>query len=209
MSGTIYFSRNSAPFNVSWEDWSKRWWIWCLNQGEERSPALDGSGIRCQQDQFYPQVWFLAGTFGDKAIRKCQVPSRKSLFFPIVNDLISFFEYPMLGTEPQLQDYAMRDLDTTTSLLVTIDGLNMDGLFNLRVQTDIFEIRVPFTSDSRNYSYTKAVSDGYWMFVKPLSHGRHKIQIRGEKLAYDEVRLNSSMADKTFTVEVEYFLEMI
>jgi hypothetical protein len=209
MSGTIYFSRNSIPFGVSWEEWAARWWIWCLNQGEERSPALDGSGSRCQQDQIYPQVWFLAGTFGDKAIRRCQVPSGKALFFPIVNDLISFFEYPMINTETELQNYAMRDLDTTTSLSVTINGLSLGGLMDFRVQTNIFEIKVPFEPDSRNHSYTNAVSDGYWMFLKPLSLGRHRILIRGEKLAYDEVGLNSSMTSKTFTVEVDYFLDVI
>ena len=52
---------------------------------------------------------------------------------------------------------------------------------------------------------TKAVSDGYWVFLKPLPVGKHTLFFRGEKLLYDEMQYSGYKGEEgMFKVEVKY-----
>jgi hypothetical protein len=65
-------------------DLTGAWWSWAARRPEGEDPVSDTSGGRCAQDQ--PRgVFFLAGTFGGSAARKCQVPRDTRVFFPVVN----------------------------------------------------------------------------------------------------------------------------
>ena len=65
-----------------------------------------------------------------------------------------------------------------------------------------------FFSEERNensFTDTKAVSDGYWVFLKPLGSGHHSIYFKGEKFAYDEVYKGKFNGNQPkFNVEVQY-----
>jgi hypothetical protein len=148
---TWLYKRNSKPQGKSWEKWAEIWWKWCYSEPHAASPASDTTGILCCKNQIYPETWFLAGTFGGAARRVCEMPSKRSIFFPIVNDLISFAEYPQLLTEYDLCKYARKDLDTTTLLNVSIDGVELSSLHNYRARSEIFEINLPLPSAYTGY----------------------------------------------------------
>jgi hypothetical protein len=52
---------------------------------------------------------------------------------------------------------------------------------------------------------TKAISDGYWIFLRPLSIGEHIIFFGGEKLLYDEMQYFGYKGEHgMFKVEVRF-----
>jgi hypothetical protein len=202
------YTSGSKPLGLTWANWVVRWWRWCSAEPDETNPASDRTGLYCGRNQRYSEVWFLAGTFGGYAKRRCVVPLGKALFFPVITDRISYAEHGFLKTERELFGYAMADLDSTGRLEVSVDGEQVDKAGIARVRTDLFKfslLRRGQLSSPKDTSY--AVSDGYWVFLMPLSSGDHSLYFLGEKLKYDEFYLNRSAGKKSiFRVEVDYCL---
>jgi hypothetical protein len=194
----------------TWEDWIELWWKWCYAEPETTSPVADNTGILADKNQNQSNVWFLAGTFGGNAVRKCTIPAGRSILVPVVNDLISYANYSHLKTEEQLRSYAKDDLDTTTVLKARIDGLALQYLqiMNYRVQSNLFDLILPIdTSRDVSIKHSQAVSDGYWLFLKPLSFGSHIIVISGEKSLYDDVQyLGYKGKNGRFKTNVTYYV---
>ncbi|MGA7543100.1 MAG: hypothetical protein WBW34_08575, partial [Nitrososphaeraceae archaeon] len=67
---TLVFPVDSKPYGKSYAEWSAIWWQWLLSIPEDKSPAGDPTGERCETNQ-QGQIWFLAGTFGGAAERTC------------------------------------------------------------------------------------------------------------------------------------------
>lgn len=198
----------SMPLGKSWEEWVKMWWKWCYGNCITTSPVSDRTGSLCGKGQVYYDVWFLAGTFGGKAERTCIIPNHRSLFFPILNDIVSFATDPLLKTEEQLSLYAKADLDNTKFLHVLIDGVEPDDIWQYRIRTSAFDLALPVSTENEKYMTTRAVSDGYWMFLEPLSIGYHSIYFAGEKLEFDKTGIAYGERTElpTFAVEVKYYL---
>ena len=53
-------------------------------------PIEDMTGKHCAKNQNEDKIWFLAGTYGGTVHRNCVIPNGRAIFFPVVNDLISF-----------------------------------------------------------------------------------------------------------------------
>jgi hypothetical protein len=202
----IIYPREVSPFKISWEDWVAKWWKWCLKcELEGKNPLLDATGYNCAINQTDPDVWFLAGTMGGRSERDCEIAYGKSVFFPIINNLISYAEYQHLKTESDLLNYARSDLDETSHLKLIVDELEYMNLRNYRVRSNLFGILFP--SKFAKTTFTQAISDGYWGFLKPLPTGEHTIFFEGEKLAFDEFIEAANYIDKPkFKVQVRYHL---
>ena len=106
--GAKVYDRKSRPFGKSWEKWAELWWLWCYSQPSDSNPISDLTGKYSASGQLYEKVWFLAGTFGGRAERICQIPSGRAIFFPIINDIISFATDPHLKTGEELRKYAKK-----------------------------------------------------------------------------------------------------
>ena len=88
-----------------------------------------------------------------------------------------------------------------------LTDIEIQNLENYRVHT--FYSRVILSDLPGNRITTKAVSDGYWIFLLPLSIGKHKIEFAGEKLAFDEItNFNSDHLPK-FNTEVAYDITIV
>ncbi len=61
-----------------------RWWQWAMSIPTERNPVCDETGRFAGANQ-PADVWFLAGTFGGKASRRCEIPHGRPIFFPLFN----------------------------------------------------------------------------------------------------------------------------
>lgn len=209
--GARMYQVDTKPFGKSWAEWAQLWWKWCYSDPAEKSPVSDASGELCSRGQIYEDVWFLAGTFGGPRIeRTCTVPAGRSIFFPLVNDLISFATDPHLKTTDELISYAKRDLDETSYLYLRINEVERGDLKTLtknRISTGLFDIALA-PKGSEKPEMTKAVSDGYWVFLEPLPAGRHRVQFGGEKLQYDKVQGRDMQMPK-FRVDVGYNINIL
>ncbi|MFJ7207013.1 hypothetical protein ACIQWR_26210 [Streptomyces sp. NPDC098789] len=61
-----------------------RWWKWADAAPSGRSPVRDATGEHAHRGQ-PSDVWFLAGTYGGRVVRRCTVPTDRPLFFPVLN----------------------------------------------------------------------------------------------------------------------------
>jgi hypothetical protein len=138
-------------------------------------PPEDSTGQFAGMNQIDPNVWFLAGTFGGTAKRSCEIPVR-AIFFPLVDDLVSFAECNVPKNQEQLCYYAKDDLDTTSFSEVVVDRIKLGYLEKYRIQSGPFNIVVPVKTQIEELAtMIIAVSDGYGVFLKPLSLGIHLI----------------------------------
>jgi hypothetical protein len=104
--------------------------------------------------------------------------------FPIISYECSYAEYPELKTESDLISNAESNIDDIAKKEVIIDGMTLQNLKNYRVLSPPFDVTLP----EKNFygvrsGPTRAVSDGYWVFLKPLSLGKHEIYTAGSCLA--------------------------
>jgi hypothetical protein len=195
------FPLDSKPYGLTYADWTVKWWQWELSISKDNSPANDDTGKNCAQKQEDPNVWFLLGTPGGSATRKCLIPAGKAILFPILNVECSYVEFPTLKTESQLRACAKADQDKVRSLEATVDGVKLQNLEKYRVQSPLFSIRLPENNVlGLSSGNTQVVSDGFWIMLKPLSAGNHEIHFSG---SLGEITTTSPL---NFATEVLYHL---
>jgi hypothetical protein len=195
----IMYRLDEKPFGKTWNEWTIEWWKWLLSIQEPDNPANDDSGRNSGQKQSGP-VWFLAGTkeqtdvrVADKPRRKCIIPADKAIFFPIVCDEVSFAEKPNVKNDSDLIALARCDTDGMIKLELMIDAdflypLKLEPLYTghlckYRISSPVFDLTLPENNLFHGEpGPTRAASDGYWIFLKPLSQGKNReltIHFRG------------------------------
>ncbi len=169
------------PYNITYGEWTARWWQWAYSIPKNIHPAYDDTGKNCAQEQNGP-VWFLPGTFGHPVTRMCDIPVGKAILFPILNSECSFAEFPNLKTLSELRTCAKTIQDQVTTFYASIDGVLIPNLEKYRIQSPPFNFTLPQNNilGMPSNITTQAVADGNWVFLKPLSPGIHKIVFKGE-----------------------------
>jgi hypothetical protein len=200
----VLSSDNSKYYGFTYGEWTSKWWQWALSIPSGDNPGNDATGKNCAQKQNNPNVWFLAGTFGGNAERECTIPAGKAILFPIIIYECSYAEYPASKTESDLLSCAKSQTDHVTNLAVSVDGVNIPDLQRYRVQSALFNFTFP-----RDNVYgvaeglTQAVSDGFWVFLKPLSPGKHEIHFSGVSQGF------TATSNLNFAIDVKYHLTVL
>lgn len=186
-------------YGTSYNRLTSEWWRWATIRPPQQNPLLDDTGEFCALDQ-KGKVWFLAGNFGGTVTRHCVVPRGKALFFPILNSGLSWAPEDGL-TAKALRAAENVKANAVTSLEVAIDGLQIMDLFAYRAQTPPGGFYLPIKQGSLlnvfGFEAGKrfpAMTDGYWLLLKPLKKGEHQIRIKGEVEA------------DGFELDISYFL---
>jgi hypothetical protein len=185
-------------------DLTAEWWQWVNAIPVSESPLFDTTGENADVDQ-QKHLFFLAGAitftldgFPDLNVsvdRTITIPKGTALFFPILNSA-----YDNIGVVPpltpaQLREAAAVSIDAATELHVVIDGKPVPEaeLFQQRVTSPVFTYFLPAGDNVVNFfidlfqipiphvsgDITPAVSDGYWMYIPPLSPGHHTLNFGG------------------------------
>jgi len=187
----LVFHRDSNPYALQYSEWTVLWWKWLLSIPKKTNPALDTTGRYCHKSQTNQNAWFLAGTRGGPAERRCKIPYGKAILFPVITSEFSFSQDPNLNTEEQLIRAVEQDIDTVNRLMVVVDGITLEGLDvfrdNFRVRSQPFDFKIEGVN-------TRIVSDGYWIFLKPPNIGPHTIYFVGRNVDFfNEVRYKISV----------------
>jgi hypothetical protein len=112
-----------------------------------------------QDDTDNDNVYSLLGTFEDTPIINQTVKINKNKAL-----LLSPINYIAFGhNEQKMRDKVKEEIDIIepAKVSVVIDGQEL-GAHCSRISTDFFELEG-----------TKAIADGYWLFLKPLPQGEH------------------------------------
>jgi hypothetical protein len=198
------FPADTIQYNLTYGEWTARWWQWVASIPEDRNPAADETGENCHEGQSGP-VWFLAGTFGGLNERVCTIPAGKSILFPVVNQLCTFIERPNLRTESELRSCAVSLNEGVTGLMVTIDGqpIGEQQLRSYRVQSPLFDIALPNGNIiTGQEGSTQGVSDGFWVFLPPLAPGAHDIHFRGSIVDYTTASQNNFVTESLYHITI-------
>lgn len=176
------FLRNENPYGRSWEVWTIRWWNWLLSIPKQVNPALDASGelFNLETQNENKHVIFLPGNLGGCSVRTYTLPSGRAFLIPIINFTTSYSEEPYLKNELDLLNRANRDIDDIVEKFAEVDGQPVYNIEEYRVRTPPFETFL-ISNNIFNVTpgQTTAVSDGYWIFLRPLSTGTHEIHTIG------------------------------
>ncbi len=152
----------ASPADVS-GDLAARWWQWAAQFEQERSPISDRTGEDCRRDQ-PDDVFFLAGSFGEKVRRTCRVDAGKPVFLPAVNTIC--------WGERDASACAFSGVETH----VTLDGTSIEA--RERASDGAFRVNVPAGSPLGVDAGThRAVAWGLWSGPLTLSPGRHELRV--------------------------------
>ncbi len=137
-------------------------------------------GINCNNSQYGP-VWFLSGTFNHSANRSCVIPDNVGLLFPILNSECSYIEYPLIKSKDGLMKCAKPIQNHVDFLNATLDDQPLLKLDEYRIQSPPFNFSLPENNilNLMKGETTTAISDGNWVFLKPLTIGIHTITFEG------------------------------
>jgi hypothetical protein len=193
---------NLNLYGNTYGEWSARWWQWAMSVPASKNPIIDTTGVNCAEAQTGP-VWFLAGTFGGSATRKCTVPRGKALLFPVLCTLfghgVGDCSSPNDCDPNVIRKAAAPGVDNPSTLIARIDGQSVPLLKQFRVTSPTFNMFLPpppsvgIPSNLPSGAYGPVVSDGYFVLVRPLSPGPHTIYFKG-------------VSSGGFVVEVTYHL---
>jgi hypothetical protein len=178
------YSLDEQPFSKSWQEWTTQWWQWFLSIPKENHPAYDDTGERWTINQDDPNVLFLAGTTGGKAERHIAIPAGKAVLFPVINFATSYSEDPSLKTEAEMILHAKTNIDDIVKKEANFDGASLLISEKHRIQSPPFDFSFPTNNIyGVQDGSTRGVGDGYWIFLKPLSPGRHNVRTFGSCLS--------------------------
>ncbi len=188
----LVYDIDSNPFNVSYADWTEKWWQWTYYIPWDKNPSYDDTGKYCSENQNGP-VWFLTLAYKHPVIRTCDIPQNTALLITLLNSECSYAEFPMLKTENELRDCAKRMQDLVVGVNASVNGVYVPNLENYRVQTDIFNFTLPENNILNLTSQTtQAVADGNWLFLKPLPAGTHELKVKGDVNATSTIEINGN-----------------
>jgi hypothetical protein len=197
------FPPDSRPYGLTYGEWTAKWWQWAYLKPEADNPLVDDTGENCASNQS-GSVWFLAGTGGGAVTRECTIPSDKGILIPIINVECDSAADPASDTEAELRACAKADQDTVIAKEVTIDGINVANLDSYRFQSPLFNLTFPENNIAGLPPQTaKAVSDGYWILLEPLSPGNHEIHF---KAALGDP---TAIGATNFALDVRYLLTVV
>jgi hypothetical protein len=177
-----YFTPDSRPYGLSYGEWTVKWWQWFAAIAADKHPGGDNTGQNTGIGQNDNNVWFLAGTFGrgKAAERKCAIPRGRSILFPVINYEMNTLEKPDLTTDLELLNHVIQDQDDIINLDALVDSQKIP-IYRVRSEPSFFTITIPENNAvlASCGGTTRATADGYWVFLKPLTPGKHTIYFSG------------------------------
>lgn len=176
----LVYDVDSRPFNISYSDWTAKWWKWAYSVPWGKNPSYDDIGKYCGENQNTP-VWFLTQAYNHPVIRSCEIPRDTALLITLLNSECSYAEFPSLKTEQELRGCAKTMQDVVSGLNATLDGASIPNLEKYRIQTNLFNFTLPQNNIlNLTFQTTQSVADGNWLFLKPLPSGIHELTVKGD-----------------------------
>lgn len=175
---TYVVERDEEVSGNSLYSFTNEWWKWAYSMPLDQSPVRDRNGLHCGVNQQGP-VWYLAGGYGTSKIdRLCTLPAQKHIFFPVIN--MVYFTPPGVVQNCEIaKKNAAQNNNDFVYIRVFLNGSELENAERFRLASkecfDLFE-RVPQMYNAP--SAAPSATDGYWIMLKPLPAGMHKLEFR-------------------------------
>lgn len=171
--------------DTSQSQYAVRWWQWQKSVPGPASPYSDMTGLRCDYNQ-HGDVWFLASAPNGQLVdRYCNVPAGKYLFVPLFSQLAA----PNFENEydcAAVKDAVAVDWPRMSELTLEIDGESVGSLAPFRQKSkSCFDLLGGVARDRLPPKIFPSATEGYWVMIRPLEPGEHKLKILSRYNAAD------------------------
>jgi hypothetical protein len=173
------FSDEPLIYGKSYSEWASKWWQWHISIPGKIHPRENYSPDTCSINQDGP-VWFLAdGANRKPEERTCTIPFGKAILVQVAGGECDYGE-PELNTDEKVKQ-CVDSGNEGAMVQASVDGKEVMNFQDLRIGHYWFNITVPEDNiyEERAGTY-RALVDGWFLFVKPLSLGKHEIHIKGD-----------------------------
>lgn len=186
---------SAKPYGKSYAEWTVPWWQWALSRPVAGHPFSD-PGFRCNapdNGQSGP-VWFLAASaiptlpanpwlppdLSALVQRHCTIPANTSVLFGFENGECSSLEVSPTEAKQRACARFQADHVVRSSLFCLVDGQRVADIDDFRFASPQFKFHAPTPWIFGEQGGTgKAVADGYYVMLKPLSKGTHTVSCGG------------------------------
>ncbi len=232
---TVYgfevFSKDEKPFGVSYDDWASKFWnYWIAKNTDQATPKPDSCLIVNSDNQSESMVMLMeTADVSFPPTQVCKISSDKGIIAPLWVGWCDTGSNGNTSTEEQLARCAKEQNLGNIISEVKVDGLpvakldvkqsvipgsssldyKINSLVNVTQSTSkLFTLTIPPDTHKPNQvpGTWNAVSDGWWVFLKPLPPGEHTIfyNIRVTPTgAVTSPGTNPHFADITYNFQVE------
>jgi len=165
---TSFFTPDELINGKSFTEWTEEWWRWCMGAPKSAiETAPNNSDI----------LFCWGGDHGDHLDQSFKIPAQKAILIPVMNFGTSFLEDPYAKNDSDLILLAKRHIDNLVQKDCEFDAV---VCHTYRIGTQVFDLKVVEGNALKvPPGNTRGVSDGYWIFVKPLESGNHELFIAG------------------------------
>jgi hypothetical protein len=192
----------------------KTYWKNICSLPRDNNPSIDNDGERDQPFNTLvkdPNIFYLSSQREGTGQRKVKVPEGMKIFIPVLGVVATNFESQNSTVpQPDLKALAQLDQDSIRQLSVEINGqeVPLAVLDNYRVPTNEFDVEFPDYPQAIFPGYgapreSKAVADGRYLIIEPLSKGKELIiHIKGNIL----VDAGKKALERGFNEDLTYTL---
>jgi hypothetical protein len=203
------------------ENWIKAWHRWYLGIPEKRHPIFSHLSREYERRQDQNQgrlsflgleeseipkecdakVWFLTGGYQGAISTRSFIPQGEFyILAPLYSVWASTAEYPSLNSVGQLNNFCSNEIKSVNLKNATLDGSKVSPIhftisepFTVGLPPGNI-LGLPLTKKQRKIDIT-LVSEGHWIWLKPLSIGDHRIQFSASTTRFvTELNLALSVA---------------
>jgi hypothetical protein len=208
-AGEIYsqiYSPNSSPYNIAYQEWPAKWWQWHMSIPADVHPRENYLPERCGLNQDGP-VWFLPDGPNNptQQVRTCVIPSDKSILIQVVGGECDYEEETNKNDEDV--KLCIASGNDGARVFASVDGSEIKNFSSYKSGYHWFNITIPDKNvyDAVPGTYRAAV-DGWFLFLKPLPVGEHKLVLKGD---VDRIGLEGQPTDEDRHSSVLYKLKII
>lgn len=170
------YAANSAPFGIPYKDWIAKWWQWTYSIPVSQHPRDNYTEAKCASNQEGP-VWFLADQLGGREERTCTIPAGKAVLIPILTGECDYGQ-PEVKNDEELR-HCSKAGNEYGAISATVDGVKIKDLEKYRTLSDFFNVTQVQDNIYEGQARTvRAAADGFFVFLEPLSPGKHDIDLK-------------------------------
>jgi hypothetical protein len=179
------FVPSDSPYGKRFVDWAIEWWKWNSSMNSTIHPKTDHPQTdpeKCANQNQSANVWFLPNFDKDKTdyTFTCTVPQGKAIIVGNLNQGES--DENVTRGDEAIRNAAMEG-QIGADLKVSLDGVDQNySMKDMRVTSDFFNLTIVKNNIYENTTAGtfKAMIDGYYIFLKPLSQGTHNLHFESK-----------------------------
>lgn len=176
-----FFTLDDKPYGKSWDEWCADWWRWALSMPKTKNPGMGFVESEAATSPVHDDVIFLVGAFdlvgGKQITHNLRIPAGKSVLLPVINCTNCFAYDPEMKTDDDLRAWAVKEISQIHKNAITI---NDNPVEQQTVPSDVFDLNwIEDNIFGIKPGPTRAVSTGFWLFIKSLPEGEYDISSYG------------------------------